>query len=126
MCMPWIADAHTDFLSTLVQQKTAYTADLHTQRHISLSALQTGQVGLQIFAAFVDRQKPEHPTVQCLKQIQAYYALQSAWGAHNLIPATLDTLALPRPSPTRTVLSIEGGEACAGSSEILSLFSKLG
>ena len=126
MCMPWIADAHTDFLSTLVQQKTAYTADLHTQRHISLSALQTGQVGLQIFAAFVDRQNPEHPTVQCLKQIQAYYALQSAWGAHNLIPATLDTLALPRPSPTRTVLSIEGGEACAGSSEILSLFSKLG
>lgn len=124
--MPWVADAHTDYLSRVAADPHALYATLGTQRHISLQALQQGGVGLQVFALFVDAASPCHPTVQCLKQLHAFQRMLSVWGPACLQPAELDTLAHPFCVPLRAVLSIEGGEACDGSTELLHVFASLG
>lgn len=124
--MPWVADAHTDYLSRVSADPNALYATLDTQRHISLPALQQGGVGLQVFAIFVDAASPRHPTVQCLKQLYAFQRMFSVWGPSCVRAAELDTLAHPFHVPLRAILSLEGGEACDGSTELLHIFASLG
>ncbi len=125
MVFPWVADAHTDFLHNVYRRIVSLQADELTQYQYSLPTLQKGNIGLQIFAAFIDRDLPEHPVVQCLKQFQVFFSMLETWGPCNVINADLDSLACPS-APTRAILSIEGGEACCGSCEILQLYARLG
>lgn len=125
MSLSWIADAHTDFLSHVWRNASILDYTSPKQGQFSLSGLHQGNIGLQIFSLFIDSGQPEHPVSQCMHQLQAYYRMMDAWGSHTIIPAKLDSLACPL-GPTRAVLSIEGGEACDDSVELLQLYARFG
>lgn len=125
MSIPWIADAHTDFLSHVWHNASILDLTVPGQAQFSLPGLQQGNIGLQIFALFINRERPEHPVSQCLHQLHAYQCMLNAWGPHVILPAELDTLACPL-GPTRALLSIEGAEACDNSLELLQVYAGLG
>ena len=125
MSFPWIADAHTDFLSRVWHNASTLQPNSSDQGQFSLAGLQQGKIGLQIFALFIDSSRPEHPVSQCLRQLCAYDRMLNVWGPYFILPAELDTLACPF-GPARAVLSIEGGEACDDSTELLQLYARLG
>ena len=121
-----IADAHTDYLSNLLDHTSHMDANLATQNHLSLPALKQGGVRLQVFALFIDQEKPEPPDIQCLKMIDQYQQLKQAWIPYlkDAGPANINS-----PSSSDTlygVLSIEGGEALMGSLALLRCYHRLG
>ena len=123
----WAADTHTDFLLNVREGRVPLDADLSMQQHISLPALQRGQVGIQVFAAYVDQGSAKHPTVLCLEMIDDYYRMLETWGPSVILPVTavnIDTIG--ESGKIGAILSIEGGEACNGSIEVLDMFWRLG
>jgi len=123
-----VFDAHSDFLMNLRIQKSTLQADLDTQMHVSLKALQLGKVKLQVFAAFVGEPTFGNPVVQGLEQVFWYYKMLDDWGKENIIPVydgkTLTDCLLG--NSIGALLSIEGGEALAGSLGVLDTFLRLG
>lgn len=123
----WAADTHTDFLLNVREGRVTFHADLSTQQHISLPALQQGQVGIQMFAAYVDQGSAKHPTVLCLEMIDDYYRMLEAWGPNVIEPVTAENIqTIGSSGKIGAILSIEGGEACNGSLEVLDMFSRMG
>lgn len=123
----WAADAHTDFLLNVRQGRVALDADLSLQQHVSLPALQQGQVGIQMFAAYVDQGSAQHPTVQCLEMIDDYHRMLETWGADVIAPVTAENIqTIGSSGKIGAILSVEGGEACAGSLEVLDMYARLG
>ena len=104
MSFPWIADAHTDFLSRIWHNASILHPNSSDQGQFSLAGLHQGKIGLQIFALFIDSSRPEHPVSQCLRQLCAYDRMLNAWGPYFILPAELDTLACPFWALRRAVL----------------------
>ncbi len=124
----FIADAHTDYLMNLRCACNALTDGLDEQMHISLDSLEQGHVKLQVFAAFVGEPSQGLAVVQGLELVTWYYNMIQTWGSERILPITdllsLDTIEIT--DAIGALLSIEGGEAYAGSLDVLGAFKRLG
>ncbi len=122
-----IADAHTDYLMNLRLKHTALNADMLSQRHVSLPSLRLGNVRLQVFAAFAGDSALGNPLMQAIEQIRWYLCMLDAWG-EDIVPVGIkrDLDRLEEQPCVRSVLSIEGGEAVAGSYFVLDILHLLG
>ena len=122
-----IADAHTDFLMNLCLNRTSLRQGLQQNRQMSLPALKKGNVRLQVFAAFSGDPLLGHPLKQTIEQIRCYLNMLDAW-ADDVFPISngIDLHRLEQDSRIASILSVEGGEAAAGSFLVLDILHLLG
>ena len=126
----FIADAHTDFLSTLMWKPAVLHGGKDVQLNISKESLLEGNVRIQFFAAFVDatRPKQKNAALRCLQLIDHYHQMLDAWGAEVIVPLTKENFdsILAENGPIGAVLTIEGGDVIHGSLEALRMFYRMG
>ena len=75
-----IADAHTDYLYSLLNGISPLMGGIPDQIHVSRESLQKGNVRLQFFAAFVDSKEHPDSVTRCLELIDQYRLMLDAWG----------------------------------------------
>jgi membrane dipeptidase len=123
-----IADAHTDYLMNLRLKRSTVTDRLDAQRHISFESLQAGGVKLQVFAAFTGDPAQGHPTVQALEMFAHFERMLCTWGSENILPVVdkQSSVKALESDAMGAILSIEGGEAFAGSIDVLSIMARFG
>lgn len=122
----FIIDGHCDTLLDLADGKRSF-AGVGEGGHMDLSRLQQGGVRLQFFAAFIGSEyKPERSLKRALQLINAFHKLveNHADLAHITRRADLENLC--NTNQIGALLAIEGGEALAGSIELLELYHRLG
>ncbi len=123
-----IADAHTDYLMNLRLGRCALTAGMDEQMHVSLASLRNGNVKLQVFAAFVGDPTCGNATVQGIELIHWYFKMLETWGGKHIVSVTdnQSLCSIEQSDVMGALLSIEGGEACAGSLDVLDVFRRVG
>ena len=122
-----IADAHNDYLMHLRSGQRTLDDDMQHQMHTSLESLQKGEVALQVFAAFAEDAEGGAPLLQALEMIHWYGEMLRRWAGAAM--PVYDAVSLKNAENAGSIgalLSIEGGEACAGSVLALDTFRRLG
>ena len=118
----YFADAHCDFLYYMYHDGWSIAAPQGRQA-VALPYMRKANVALQFFAAWVDGNAARNGLEQCICLIDTYWRmLQASDGA--LVPFSRDFL--PGAGKIAALLTIEGGEAIAGSLEALRMLYKLG
>ena len=121
-----IADAHTDYLYSLLNGISPLMGGIPDQIHVSRESLQKGNVRLQFFAAFVDSKEHPDSVTRCLELIDQYRLMLDAWG-DDIVELTRDNLDdVLANGPLGAVLAIEGGDAINGSLGVLRTMYRLG
>ena len=124
-----IADAHTDFLSTVYRQPTVLTDGMEAQLNICLDSLQKGNVRMEFFAAFVDGSRPrqKNASLRCLELIDCYHRMLETWGPENIVEVTKENIdSVIENGPIGAVLTIEGGDVIHGKLGALRMYRRMG
>lgn len=117
-----VADGHCDFLFGAME----YGYDIRSLRRdqvIHLPHMQAGNVRLQVFACWADKNLRTPPMQQALEMIDRYYAMLER-NPDVLTPFSRDFD--PNGDRIATVLAVEGGEICGGSLAALRVLYRLG
>ena len=124
-----IFDAHCDFLSLTVWDGRRFDRRLD-HGHLDLPRLLEGGVSAQMFAVFTLSQRhptAQHPTVEALRQVEAFYQLpQHSAGRFVIATRAAEIEQAKVRGDVAGVLSMEGCEPLAGDIALLHLFYRLG
>lgn len=117
-----VADGHCDFLFGAMARGYDIRT-LQSEQTMHLAHMQAGNVRLQVFACWADKNLKTPPMQQCLEMIDRYDTML-AQNADTLVPFTRDYD--PGCGRIATLLSVEGGEVCGGSLAVLRVLYRLG
>lgn len=121
-----IVDAHCDTLLDLADGKRSFAGGC-SGGHLDLPRLMQGGVTLQFFAAFIGTEyKPERSLKRAMVVINTFHRLLEIYPELISVQSKKDLLELKPGVNIGALLSIEGGEALAGSLELLELYHRLG
>jgi membrane dipeptidase len=124
-----IFDAHCDFLSLTVWDGRNFAYRLG-QGHVDLPRLLEGGVSAQIFAIFTLAQRHPtagHPTVEALRQVEAFHQLpQQSAGRFMIATRAIEIERAKVRGNVAGILSMEGCEPLAGDLALLRVFYRLG
>ncbi|MGQ9500629.1 MAG: dipeptidase [Anaerolineae bacterium] len=124
-----VFDAHCDFLSLTVWDGRRFDHRLD-YGHLDLPRLLEGGLSAQMFAIFTLSQRhptAEHPTVEALRQVEAFYRLlQHRVGRFVIATCATEIERAKVRGEVAGVLSMEGCEPLAGDIALLRLFYQLG
>jgi len=124
-----VFDAHCDFLSLTVWDRRRFDRRLD-YGHLDLPRLLEGGVSAQTFAIFALSQRhptADHPTVEALRQVEAFYQLaQQNSGRFAVATRAAEIEQAKVRGGVAGVLSMEGCEPLAGDIALLRVFYQLG
>lgn len=122
----FIVDGHCDTLLDIADGKRCFDGST-AGGHLDLPRLQQGGVRLQFFAAFIGSEyKPERALKRALFLVNAFHQMVEHHPVLTHITHGSDIEELFSTDKIGALLAIEGGEALAGSVELLELYHRLG
>lgn len=124
----WVVDAHCD---TLIMLHSKVRDLYQSQGPVNLSNLKAGNVRLQFFAAYISEAfKPYGSLCRCIQLLRAYWQMIQHYSPHFIPVLTKDDARRIADCGSShaigALLSIEGGEALEGSTEVLELLFSAG
>lgn len=122
---PMIFDAHCDTILEMLNQNQELKKN---SLHLDLERLRQYEEYIQVFAAFIDQKEIScSPVTQCVKMLEKIHSeIERNREDVMLILSADDLTTAIEEKKCGTILSIEGGEALAGSLENLWMYDKLG
>jgi membrane dipeptidase len=124
-----VFDAHCDFLSLSVWDGRRFDRRLD-DGHLDLPRLLAGGISAQMFAIFTLSERhptAEHPTVEALRQVEAFHQLpQQSVGRFVVAACAAEIERAKVRGAVAGVLSMEGCEPLAGDINLLPVFYRLG
>lgn len=121
-----VVDGHCDTLLDLADGKRSFAGGAN-QGHLDLPRLKEGGVGLQFFAAFIGSEyKPERSLKRGMHLVNTFHRMIESHPELTPVTCKGDLRKLKAGEAIGALLAIEGGEALAGSLEILELYYRLG
>lgn len=128
-CTP-VIDAHCDTLTVLKRQKR-HLKNLSETGHLDLPRLIKGGVNVQFFASFVSYVSPDvktgNPLKRALEIFDIFYReMETAADIAEPAFSYNDIERIMAGKKVAALLAVEGGEALAGSIEVLRMFYRLG
>lgn len=122
---PMIFDAHCDTILEMLNQNQELKKN---SLHLDLERLRQYEEYIQVFAAFIDQKEIScSPVTQCVKMLEKIHSeIERNREDVMLILSAEDLTTAMEEKKCGAILSIEGGEALAGSLENLWMYDKLG
>lgn len=122
---PMIFDAHCDTILEMLNQNQELKKN---SLHLDLERLRQYEEYIQVFAAFIDQKEIScSPVTQCVKMLEKIHSeIERNREDVMLILSAEDLKTAMEEKKCGAILSIEGGEALAGSLENLWMYDKLG
>lgn len=122
---PMIFDAHCDTILEMLNQNQELKKN---SLHLDLERLRQYEEYIQVFAAFIDQKEIScSPVTQCVKMLEKIHSeIERNREDVMLILSADDLTTAIEEKKCGAILSIEGGEALAGSLENLWMYDKLG